>query len=200
MKTKNSLLACMAIVLSLSSCDNDETEKTSYAINSESSLIEWKGAGNNIEHTGSFSVSGDELQVEDNRIVGGTFNIPIASIQNFDLPEEVKPILLNHLQSADFFNMEVYPEAAFSITSVDPKLGTEGTNYVVKGKFTLIGITLPIEFPAKVSFSGNQLITEADFTIDRTEWGMDYAADPELGEHHIFPLVNIHLKVVGDKK
>ena len=54
------------------------------------------------------------------KIKEGTFVIPIASIKNFDLPESLKPVLLDHLKSADFFNMVLYPEAGFSLQKMVP--------------------------------------------------------------------------------
>jgi polyisoprenoid-binding protein YceI len=53
-------------------------------------------------------------------IKDGSFVIPIASIKNFDLPDEVKPQHLQHLESPDFFNMALHPNATFQITKVQP--------------------------------------------------------------------------------
>ncbi|WP_282597084.1 hypothetical protein [Rufibacter aurantiacus] len=41
---------------------------------------------------------------------------------------------------------------------------------------------------------------KADFQLGRTKWGMMYAADPALGEHHILPEVDISLTVKGHRR
>ncbi|CAN5509241.1 hypothetical protein BH23BAC1_BH23BAC1_24710 [soil metagenome] len=149
--------------------------------------------------------------VENGHITGGTFKIPIISIKNFDLPEEVKPVLLDHLKSEDFFNMAIYPEAHFRITNVinineyangviKDAHKIDAANKVVYGDFTILGKTFPINFPAKVAVDEDKISVEAKFTINRTKWGMNYAADPALGDHHINPEVDIHLKLSGKRK
>lgn len=181
---------------------NERTDNLNYALDVENSSIEWNGATAKVSHQGSFQLNSQGLEVVDGRILGGTFVIPIASIQNFDLPKAVKPILLKHLKSEDFFNMALYPEASFTITEVSPldsltEGAVEGANMLVTGDFTMIGSTNSLSFPAKVIFEGNKLEVEALFQIDRTKWGMTYATNPEKERQYIYPEVDIHLKVVS---
>jgi polyisoprenoid-binding protein YceI len=179
--------------------------RQNYALDAENSVAEWKGYTRNYHHDGSFSVASQDLEVVNGKVKGGTFVIPIISIKNFDLPDEVKPILLEHLKSADFFNMVLYPEATFTIKKVkdisNPAKGAvAGANSLVTGDFTMIGQTHEISFPAKIEFSGSDMTVEAAFQIDRTRWGMNYAADPALGDHHILPQVDLHLKLAGKRQ
>ncbi|MEJ8803459.1 hypothetical protein [Pontibacter sp. H249] len=46
----------------------------------------WKGYSPDLFHDGSFSVTSQGIEVENGKVSGGTFTIPIASIENFDLP------------------------------------------------------------------------------------------------------------------
>ena len=176
-----------------------------FRLNEEQSVAEWFGAGPGASHTGSFAVSSTDIKVVNNKIKEGSFIFPIASIKNFDLPEEVKPVLLNHLKSPDFFNMAVYPEASFTISRVNPlpkptEGAVEGANYNVTGNFILLGVTNEISVPARIEFQGEELAVEATFSIDRTKWGMSYGADPSLGDHHIYPEVKMHLKLKGNRQ
>jgi polyisoprenoid-binding protein YceI len=176
-----------------------------YALNAETSVAEWKGHTPNYYHEGSFSVASKDLEVVNGKVKRGTFIIPIISIKNFNLPDEVKPILLDHLKSADFFNMVLYPEATFTIKKVkdisNPAKGAvAGANTHVTGDFTMVGHTREISFPAKIEFSGSDLTVVAAFQIDRTRWGMNYAADPALGDHQILPQVDLHLKLAGKRQ
>ncbi len=75
-----------------------------------------------------------------------------------------------------------------------------GANAMIEGEFTLLGITHSISFPAKVVVKENQLLLEAKLKIDRTRWSMNYAADPALGAHHIYPDVELYLKISALKK
>lgn len=176
-----------------------------YALDAETSMAEWKGYTPNYHHVGSFSVASTSLEVVNGKVKGGTFVIPIMSIKNFGLPDEVKPILLGHLKSQDFFDMVQYPEATFAIKKVkalsSPAEGAvAGANSLVTGDFRMIGQTHEISFPAKIVFEGSDMTVEAVFQIDRTRWGMTYAADPALGDHHILPNVDLHLKLTGHRQ
>ncbi|OBX25117.1 polyisoprenoid-binding protein YceI [Gelidibacter algens] len=194
-------ILALIVVINLTSCgDDDDISSNSYKLQEASSKIEWKGYSPVLFHVGSFSVKGEDIEVIDGRLFSGTFTIPIVSIQNFDLPEEVKPELLNHLKSADFFNLAVHPNAKFIITKVEPSTNPAAeTNYIITGNFTMLGQTHPISFPALIILEGNNLKLDSVFEIDRTKWGMNYAADPELGEHHILPGVDIKLDILAKK-
>ncbi|MDX5422947.1 MAG: YceI family protein [Hymenobacteraceae bacterium] len=187
--------------IGFTSCDDAAVSKTTFALDEENSEVVWKGYSPTLYHDGSFAVESKGIEVVDGNVKGGTFTIPISSIQNFDLPDEVKPVLLEHLKSPDFFNMALHPSASFKITHVKPLSSpTEEANYTVTGDFTMLGQTHPITFPAMITLNGSKLDIIASFEIDRTKWGMNYAADPALGEHHILPKVDIRLDIKARKQ
>ncbi|AHM58702.1 hypothetical protein D770_02150 [Flammeovirgaceae bacterium 311] len=184
---------------------SENSARSIYVIDEEVSGVEWRGSGPADSHNGAFSITGQQIEVVQDKIKEASFIIPIASIRNFDLPDHLKPVLLEHLKSPDFFNMLDYPEASFTFNKMLPltKPGegaVAGANAMIEGDFTLLGITLPVLFPAKVEVIGEQLTVEAKLKIDRTRWGMNYAADPALGEHHIYPHVDLHLKLSARKQ
>lgn len=178
--------------------------KFNYALDPAKSVIEWSGASPRVAHQGSFAVICKGIEVVDGQIKDGSFVIPIASMQNFDLPKAIKPVLLKHLKSEDFFHVALYPEAEFNITKIEPFSSSEAdavaeANALVTGDFTLLGNTNPISFPAKIDVQENSLAVEATFKLDRTKWGMNHAADPALKNRHIYPEVAIHLKLAGSR-
>ncbi|QNF34237.1 YceI family protein [Adhaeribacter swui] len=178
--------------------------KVNFTLDPDKSIVEWSGASPKVSHQGSFAVTCQELQITDEQIQGGTFVIPIASIKNYDLPKAIKPVLLKHLKSKDFFNLALYPEAIFKITQVEPLIvpavgDTTAANTRVTGDLTLLGQTHAISFPAKIEVQENNVLVDAAFKLDRTQWGMNYAADPALDNRHIFPEVAIRLKVAGSR-
>ena len=92
-------------------------QPNNYYLDERKSIIEWMGSTPKTSHTGSFIITGAGLEVVENQIKSGSFIIPISSIQNFDLPKTVKPVLIKHLKSKDFFNLALYPEAKFILTT-----------------------------------------------------------------------------------
>lgn len=198
MKTNFFKLLVLSAAINLVGCEQEDINSNSYILKEESSSIVWKGYSPVLFHDGSFSVKGENIQVVDGVLKSGTFTIPIASIENFDLPDEVKPVLLEHLKSADFFNIALHPRAQFKITNVQQisSLTTE-ENFKVTGDFTMLGQTRSINFPALIKLEGTDLKLDASFKLDRTKWGMNYAADPALGDHHILPEVDIELDILA---
>lgn len=81
--------------------------------------------------------------------------------------------LTNHLKSPDFFNVNEHPKARFVSRSIE---STPEGKTLIKGELTLLGKTKAVSFPATVSTREGLTLT-AEFPIDRTEFGMDYAVD-----------------------
>ena len=194
-------LFILSAVLYCISCGDDDVNREMYDLDESVSTIEWKGYSPNLFHVGSFSVTGQNMEVVDGILKNGSFTIPISSIKNFDLPDDIKPILLDHLKSADFFNMAIHPNAKFKITKVTANTNSSKDNkFTIIGDFTMLSQTHSISFPAIIKLEGNKLKLDAQFEINRTQWGMNYAADPALGEHHILPNVDIKLDILANNQ
>lgn len=206
MKTINTIkslfvVASMSAAFLLASCEKDDAVRADRYTLDATSRAEWKGYKPDGHHAGSFAVTSQNLVAENGTLKSGDFVIPIATIENFDLPDAVKPALLEHLKSPDFFNLALYPEARFTITEVTPYEGgetpaIEGANYLIGGNFTLLNKTNPIRFPARVTLTGGTLQAEAILQIDRTQWGMNSFSDP-AAPLYILPRVDLHLKLAG---
>lgn len=201
MKTR--LTGIMMVLLFIAGCKKDPVK--TYSIQEEQSFIEWKGASPETENTGTFSVKGNNLQVKDGKIEKGTFEIPISSLNVTNLPPDLKPLLTAHLLSPDFFNVAVNPLAVFNIQKTDTYTGSAqeevvtNANVMISGQLTMVGVTKSIQFPARIDVLNTSVKAEALLQIDRTKWGMNYAADPALGEHHIYPMVKLHIKFTATK-
>ena len=185
-------------------CSKDDKNVNSFSVNEKASVVKWKGAAPDHFHTGTFDVSGTVKTDGKGNINGGNFIIPITSITNDDLPDTTKPQLLNHLKSEDFFNVALYPNAGFKILEITDYKGEEGNaiegaNKLITGDFTMLGETNRIRFPAKVLVENNRVITQAEFKINRLDWGMDSYSDPE-GDLYILPDVDITLDITAIRK
>ncbi|NNC69617.1 MAG: YceI family protein [Flavobacteriaceae bacterium] len=144
-----------------------------YVADLEGSTITWKGSKTAKSHNGTIGVSEGYVAFEGDQLTGGNFIIDMNSIVNLDLEnEEYNTKLVNHLKSADFFEVEKHPYSVFAITSVDKK---DNGKTMVKGNLTVKGIKKNIEFPATVTVNGDEVsFVSEPFTIDRTEWDVKY--------------------------
>lgn len=205
MKKQIFFLASLAFLLW--DCTDHDIESTRYALD-DSSVVTWRGfLKTGYFNEGTIAVDSDDLTVREGQVTGGSFNIPVSSIINLNLPtEELKEQLTHHLQSPDFFHMALHPSVNFRITEVNPYTGTEegavtGANSLVRGMLTILGKEQMISFPARVTFNADKMDVEANAAFDRTLFGMTYASDPELpAENYIEPVIKVHLKLSGVKK
>ncbi len=176
-----------------------------YKVDKERSLIEWTGRNTNSIHTGIIRISAGEIIVRD-KYISGKFIIDMKSITNFDLEgDDLQPVLINHLESDDFFLTKLFPNAAFEILEAspidDPFLSVP--NFEVKGNLELRGIKLKQDFSATVTdIPPNSISAEAHFDIDRTRWGIIYGSArffEHLGMHLVFDLISIQAKIVASQ-
>ena len=197
------VLSLAIVALMAVSCKKNEQAPAAYEV-AETSVIDWDGHASDHSNQGSFDVSGTLVSTSNGLIKEGRFVIPIASIDNYNLPDEVKPQLLEHLKSADFFNMVLFPTAEFVITKVQPYAGgvdgaIEGANYLITGDFSMVGQTHKLSFPARITHTTQKINAEAYFPLDRTKWGMNSYTNPNEGLY-IEPNVDIHLEIEAFRK
>lgn len=184
----------------LSACKEDDKVQY-YTIDQDASAMEWKGylkddSGNN----GTIKLTGKLTASDKGEITGGEIKIPLSSLVNINLPtDELKDQLIHHLQSADFFNMAIYPEIDFKINSIAPNENQPGT-YQAAGELSMLGKTNPVNFPVTVNNVGNKLEIIGETTIDRTLWGMDYATDENAPDGmYVKPGFDVQFRLVAVK-
>ena len=174
-------------VLFLNACKTTIEEPKGFPFKlAQNSKIKWKGkaADGNfnegfIDVKGNANAEGFDFDVVDKEIRGGEFTIPVSSIDVTNLPPHLKPVLEEHLKTADFFYMITHPNVTFKITSAKPITPSSVEhNYQVTGQMTLLGQTHPLTFPAAVFISADRLTIKANFTFNQSLWGMNYHIDP----------------------
>ncbi|MCP4440647.1 MAG: YceI family protein [Aureispira sp.] len=139
------------------------------------SLVEWIGTKTAGEHSGTMKLKSGELQMEGEKLVGGSFVLDMTSIEVTDLEGKDKTDLEGHLRDNDFFEVTKHPEGKFEITEVKEEAGENGQTHVIGGNLTLKDSTKYVELPAAVTYENNVLkATTPQFTIDRTQWGIVY--------------------------
>jgi polyisoprenoid-binding protein YceI len=121
-----------------------------------------------------------------------TFTIQAATIDTNQKDRDT------HLRSADFFDVEKFPTITFVSTAISPRGGDE---YDVSGDFTIRDvtrrITLPVSFLGKASDPwGNERIAfEAEYTLNRKDYGLNWNAALETGGFLVGDDVKIALSV-----
>jgi polyisoprenoid-binding protein YceI len=81
-----------------------------------------------------------------------------------------------HIRSADFFEVEKYPEMTFVSTGV--KQGEEG--FILEGDLTLKGVTKPVAFNLEVNgfgpdaYGGTRVGFSAETQIGRSDFGVNF--------------------------
>lgn len=105
------------------------------------------------------------------------------------------------LRSANFFDVEKFPEASFKSTKVKA-LG--GDRYEVTGQFTLHGVTKEITVPATflgTASAGGRVKAgfESTFTIDRKDYGITWNRAVDNGGVLLGDEVTVNLSVEANK-
>lgn len=118
--------------------------------------------------------------------------IPVDSVDTRDAKRD------EHLKGPDFFNGKENPVITFTSTKIE----AAGTGFTVTGDLELAGkkkpITLAVAKTGEGDFFGPRVGYEATFTIQRSEFGMDYGvAKNALGDE---VALMIGLELVKPKK
>lgn len=205
---KKKFLLWAAVSVFLWNCtDHDLASSTKFKLNPQS-VAAWKGfLKTGYFNNGTIAVASDDITVQDGKVTGGSFTIPVSSIVNLNLPtEQIKEQLVHHLQSPDFFNMVLHPDVTYHIKEVTPYASSKegditGANYWVNGDLTILGKTHSVSFPAKIVIAGNLLSVAGHVKFDRTKWGITFASAPDLApENYIEPMIEVDLLLSGEKK
>ena len=125
-------------------------------------------------HNGTVNLKSGNIVMKGNQVVGGTFVLDMASLNATDLTGEYQTKLNNHLKNGDFFEVEKYPTATYTITSLK-KNNDKIYNYIVNGNLTVKGKTSQVSFPAKIANSkGVVSLVSKKFTFDRQKFDVAY--------------------------
>ena len=145
------------------------------AVDLVNSNIGWKAYKVGGSHEGMLKLKSADLDYSDGTIKGGSFTIDMSSISVTDLEGEWRDKLVGHLKSPDFFSVEEFPTATFTITNVYSR-GAKG-DYKVVGDLKLKGISKEVRFNTVI----NNGVATADLELDRTDYDIKYGSSTFLG-------------------
>lgn len=196
---KTSVIALSVLLGSVALADT-------YKVDTAASSVGWKG-GKKIGsfHEGTMQFKGGEITTDKKgKITAGSLSVDMKTMVNTDLKDspDMQKKLVGHLSSDDFFNVEKFPESTFKLTSISPKAGSKD-EFVIKGDFTMIGKTQPVEFPAKISSDKTTLTGSATLTLERLKWGLQYGSGSIFKTLAADKIINdtfdLNLKIVAKK-
>lgn len=148
---------------------------TALQISPENSKIEFTGSKVTGRHDGGFNRFAGTIDLVGENPEQSRVSVEIETASVFT--DESK--LTSHLQTGDFFEVEKFPKAAFESTRIvrNPAAGDNGYN--VTGDFELRGVRKSITFPATISVSADEVNVNAEFAINRRDFGVLYPGAPD---------------------
>lgn len=148
----------------------EDADGVTYTLSDDSKLT-FVGSKVTGSHDGGFNEIDGTVVVADGDLTQAqiTVNIDATSIWSDN------DRLTDHLKSPDFFDVSKYPTAKFESTKIEA--AEEG--YSVTGNLEMHGQSNSVQFPAEITLDGDTLKANADFSITRTDWGINYEGKPD---------------------
>lgn len=175
-----------------------------YTIDREKSVVEWSGRNINNRHHGRITISDGTVVLVNGRPQSGRFVLDVNSIANLDIQDEGwRSMLLRHLKSEDFFDVEHFPAVTFELSgaSVIDKATPGTANMEIAGVLTIKETARSICFPAIIVPQEDGAIkAHAALDLDRTLWNVSYGSGKlyeRLGMHLVNDLISVELFLVA---
>lgn len=177
-------------------------EQGIYSVHIDKSELSWIGKELSTKiHTGSLNISNGIIQVGDDNSVSGNIKINMSTINVTDLQGRSKEMLEKHLRSADFFEVENYPEAQINFKS---KSFNKLVNQIsFEGDLTIKDITNPISFNATLIESSPYLKANAILSFDRSKYDVRFRSGSffeNLGDKLILDDIDVNITLVTEKQ
>jgi polyisoprenoid-binding protein YceI len=153
---------------------------------SDESTVAFVGSKVTGSHDGGFKAFDGEIVVPDGDPTRSSVSVNIDTTSIWADNER----LTGHLKSPDFFDVEKFPTATFTSTSITP----EGAGYRIDGNLDLHGVTKNISFPATIEVAEDSVKAKAEFVLKRFDWGIVY---PGKADDLIRDEVVVRLDLVG---
>jgi polyisoprenoid-binding protein YceI len=180
----------------MSTAVQPETSVTTWQIDPVHSTAQFKVKHLMISNVkGEFTSIKGALQLDSSDVTKSSLEVAIdANSINTREPQRDA-----HLKSADFFDVEKFPEITFKSTRVSKK---EVGEFAVEGDLTIHGVTrkanLDVEAPSapqKDPWGGTRIGVEATTKINRKDFGLVWNATLETGGFMVGDEVTITLDV-----
>lgn len=184
------VIGILSATVFLSACANPADDKTkavtseasaqaatrqskgeSVAITSENSKIEFVGSKVTGKHDGGFRQFTGNIDLVGDKPESSQVAIDIEMNSVFTDADG----LTKHLQTGDFFEVEKFPRASFVSTHIVPDAAKGADVYNITGELEMRGVKKSIQFPATIKITPADVTVNAEFVINRKDFGIVYA-------------------------
>lgn len=175
-----------------------------YTVDASGSTFKWHATKVTGQHDGTVKFSKGTILTNGTALKGGEIMVDMTSIDNSDMTGEYHDKLVGHLKSEDFFSVEKFNTATIKVksaTALKPS-GKDANNYTIVADLTIKGITNEVTFPALVVVKANEVIVNADFSINRAKYDIRYGSKSffeGLGDKAISDDFDVKVRVVAKK-
>lgn len=148
-----------------------QTKGESVPLTPETSKVEFTGSKVTGKHDGGFKDFSGNIDLVNNKPEESQVAVDIVMNSVFTDTDG----LTKHLQTGDFFEVEKYPKASFVSTKIVADVAKGADNYTVTGDLELRGVKKAVTFPAKITVNPTEVAVDAEFVINRKDFGIVYA-------------------------
>lgn len=150
------------------------SEAVRYTFDQTTSKLEWTGSQLTGKHDGGFGTFAGAVSFVERTLEKSSVTVDIETSSLFADVEKLQ----SHLKSSDFFDVAKFPKASFASTAVMTS-GEKGASHTVRGNLTLHGVTKSIAFPATIKADPRGVNVDAEFAINRKDFGLVYPGKPD---------------------
>lgn len=175
-----------------------------YIVSIEKSTIDWTWRNMWRKHIGNLKLKNWYLLLDKWIVSDLILEIDMTSINNIDLKDsQQKNILVNHLKSKDFFEVDNFPISTLKIIKTDLLNNIESKpNYIIRAELTIKWITKDIMFDAHIHEKEGQIVINSHLDIDRSRWNIMYWSAKffaRLWRHMVDDIISIDMIIFAEK-
>ena len=141
------------------------------AVTPENSKVLFTGSKVTGRHDGGFNKFTGEINLVGEKPEGSSVKVDIETASVFTDADG----LTTHLQTGDFFEVQKFPKASFTSTSIAPDAAKGANVYTVVGDLELRGVRKSVTFPATIVVTPADVSVNSEFAINRKDFGIVYA-------------------------
>ncbi len=174
-------------------------------LDTERSRIQWVGRNLGNCHEGSLRCKSGTVSIQAGQLASATVVIDMTSIVCGDLQDpKFNRILIDHLNSDDFFDVVRFPEAMIELTAAMPIADAPAgmPSHRLDGMLTLKNKTHPVQVEAVIGETApGSWAAQGDLSFDRTQWGVNYGSGKlylKLGKHLVNDLILLQFAIYAD--
>ncbi|MEZ4795845.1 MAG: YceI family protein [Flavobacteriaceae bacterium] len=183
------LSALLVLTMFITSYKADDTETRPLTVESNHSTVQFiVPISNGITRvTGKFNEYSIDIDYNDEDFTQSTISATIK-VESIDTGIDARD---DHLLTVDFFDVEQFPE----ITFISEEIIKKDDSFLIKGKFTMHGVSKTIEFPLIITGKEgeNTIGFSSRLTLNRVDYGV--GADFKHSSMENFLSEDIHVEI-----